>query len=84
MCMCLVLSDSLRGRSIHAMLNYEGPASFVKKEAVVRRHGRSGHLLARSSAAGLERAVCKASHHPQRHEDRPLGGGAEDGGFLGG
>ena len=26
---CLVVSDSLRGRSIHAMLTYEGPASLV-------------------------------------------------------
>ena len=30
MCMCLVASDSLRGRSIHAMLNYEFPPSLVK------------------------------------------------------
>ena len=29
MCMCLVVSDSLRGKSIHAMLNYEGLASLV-------------------------------------------------------
>ena len=28
--MCLVVSDSLRGRSLHAMLKYEGPASSVK------------------------------------------------------
>ena len=28
--MCLVISDSLRGRSLHAMLKYEGPASIVK------------------------------------------------------
>ena len=28
--MCLMVSDSLRGRSIHAMLKYEGPASLVK------------------------------------------------------
>ena len=28
--MCLVGSDSLRGRSFHAMLRYEGPASLVK------------------------------------------------------
>ena len=28
--MCPVVSDSLRGRSFHAMLNYEGPASLVK------------------------------------------------------
>ena len=27
--MCLVVSDSLRGRSLHAMLTYEGPASLV-------------------------------------------------------
>ena len=29
-CMCLVVSDSLLGRSIHAMLKYEGSASLVK------------------------------------------------------
>ena len=28
--MCLVVSDSLRGRSFHAMLKYKGPASLVK------------------------------------------------------
>ena len=28
--MCPVVSDSLRGRSFHAMLNYEGPASLDK------------------------------------------------------
>ena len=28
--MCLVISDSLRGRCLHAMLKYEGPASLVK------------------------------------------------------
>ena len=52
------------------------------EEAVVRRHGRSGHLRAHASAAGPERTVRKASHSPQRHEDRPPGGGAEDGGWI--
>ena len=28
--MCLMVSDSLRGKSLHAMLKYEGPASIVK------------------------------------------------------
>ena len=28
--MCLVVSDRLRGRSLHAMLKCEGPASLVK------------------------------------------------------
>ena len=51
--------------------------------AVVWRNGRSGHLRAHSSAAGLECAVGQAPHHPHWHDDRPLGSGAQDGGLLG-
>ena len=51
---------------------------------VVRRQRRGTHLRAHALAAGLGRAVGEAPHHPRWHEDRPLGGGAEDGGFLGG
>ena len=52
--------------------------------AVVRRHRRGSHLRAHVTSAGLERAVCEALHDPQWHENRPLGSGAKDGGFLGG
>ena len=51
------------------------------QEAVVLRHGRSGHPRAHATAAGLERTVRKASHHTQRHEDRPLGSGGKTVGF---
>ena len=52
--------------------------------AVVRRHRRCSHLRAHVASAGLERAVCEAPHDPRRHQDRPPGSGAQDGGLLGG
>ena len=54
------------------------------QEAVVRRDRCGSHLRAQAAAAGLECAVCEASHHPRWHEDRPLVSGAGDRGFLGG
>ena len=38
---------------------------------------------AHAFAAGLERAVCEAPHDPRRHQDRPPGRGAQNGGLLG-
>ena len=52
--------------------------------AVVRRHRRCSHLRAHVASAGLERAVCEAPRDPRRHQDRPPGSGAQDGGLLGG
>ena len=52
--------------------------------AVVRSNGRSGHLRAHALSPGLERAVSEAPHDPRRHQDRPPGSCAQNGGLLGG
>ena len=50
----------------------------------LRRYGRSGFFRAYASAPGLECAVSEAPHDPRRHQDRPPGRCAQDGGRLGG
>ena len=52
--------------------------------AVVRSNGRSGYFRSYASALGLECAVTEAPHDPRRHQDRPPGRCAQDGGPLGG
>ena len=52
--------------------------------AVVRRYGRSGYFRAYALAPGLECAVSEAPHDPRRHQDRPPGSRAQNGGLLGG
>ena len=46
--MCLVVSDSLRGRSFHAMLKYEGPAFFLSLPLAQFSTKNSGYAWARS------------------------------------
>ena len=53
------------------------------QEPVVRRHGCGSHFRAHVAAAGPECSVGQAPHHPRWHDDRSLGGGAQDSGFLG-
>ena len=56
----------------------------VARLSHLKRPWCGAHLRAHALAAGLERAVGEALHQPRWHEDRPLGGGSEDGWFLGG
>ena len=53
------------------------------QKALVQRDGCRSHFRAHLAAAWLECAVGEAPHHPQRHEDRSSGRGAQDSWFLG-